>query len=103
MQQSRQLFPRLFCLYAAPVIPFYVAGRPATSADVLTVRHPFDTSVVGETSTATEAQVEEAVAAAAAAAGPAGEMTAAARAAALDAISAGIAARAEEFATLITA
>ncbi|MFI5895748.1 aldehyde dehydrogenase family protein [Actinoplanes sp. NPDC051513] len=85
------------------MIPFYVAGRPATGTDVLTVRHPFDTEVVGETSNATAAQVEEAVAAAAAAAGPAAELTAAARAAALDEISIRIRRRAEEFASLITA
>jgi len=41
------------------VIPFYVAGRPATGTESLTVRHPFDTEVVGETSNATPAQVEE--------------------------------------------
>lgn len=85
------------------MIPFFVAGRPTTSTDVLTVRHPFDTSVVGETSYATPAQVEEAVAAAAGATGPAAGLTAAARAGALDEISRRIGRRAEEFAALITA
>ena len=85
------------------MIPFYVAGRPATGTDVRTVRHPFDTEVVGETSNATAAQVEEAVAAAAAAAGPAAELSAAARAAALDEINIRVKRRAEEFASLITA
>jgi acyl-CoA reductase-like NAD-dependent aldehyde dehydrogenase len=85
------------------VIPFYVAGRPATSADVLTVRHPFDTEVVGETSLATPEQVEEAVGAAAAAAGPAAALSAADRAAALDEVSARLKRRAEEIAALITA
>ena len=89
--------------YATAVIPFYVAGRPATSADVLTVRHPYDDEVVGETSLATPDQVEEAVAAAAAAAGPAAALSAAERATALDEISAGVNRRAEEFAVLITA
>jgi acyl-CoA reductase-like NAD-dependent aldehyde dehydrogenase len=85
------------------VIPFYVAGRPASGADALTVRHPFDTEVVGETSYATPEQVEEAVSAAAAAAGPAATLTAAARASALDEISRRIARRSDEFASLITA
>ncbi|MEV6848535.1 aldehyde dehydrogenase family protein [Actinoplanes sp. NPDC051411] len=85
------------------MILFYVAGRPATSADVLTVRHPFDTEVVGETSLATPEQVEEAVAAAAAAAGPAAALSAADRAAALDEVSARLQRRAGEIAALITA
>ncbi|WP_433384189.1 aldehyde dehydrogenase family protein [Actinoplanes sp. CA-142083] len=85
------------------MIPFYVAGRPATGTETFTVRHPFDTGVVGETSNATAEQVEEAVAAAAAAAGPASQLTAAARATALDEISIRIKRRAEEFAALITA
>jgi len=85
------------------VIPFYVAGRPATGTEVRTVRNPFDTEVVGETSDATPSQVEEAVAAAASAAGAASELSAAARAAALDEIGIRIKRRAEEFAELITA
>ncbi|MEU4242784.1 aldehyde dehydrogenase family protein [Actinoplanes sp. NPDC026619] len=85
------------------MIPFYVAGRPATGSEPLTVRHPYDTSVVGETSYATAEQVEEAVAAAFAAAGPAAALSAADRAGALDEISARIKRRAEEFAQLITA
>ena len=85
------------------MIPFYVAGRAATSADVLTVRHPYDTEVVGETSYATVEQVEEAVAAASAAAVPAAALSAADRAGALDEISSRIHRRAAEFAALITA
>ncbi len=85
------------------MIPFYVAGRPATSLDVLTVRHPFDASVVGETSLATAEQVEEAVAAAANAAPAAAALTASARAAALDEVSAQLKRRASEIADLITA
>ena len=85
------------------MIPFYVAGRAATSADVLTVRHPYDTEVVGETSYATVEQVEEAVAAASAAAAPAAALSAADRAGALDEISSRIHRRAAEFAALITA
>ncbi|SNY41576.1 aldehyde dehydrogenase family protein [Paractinoplanes atraurantiacus] len=102
------------------MIPFYVAGRPATSSDVLTVRNPGSGAVVGSTSYATPAQIEEAVAAAAAFAGfPSGgsssagsssagfpsppSLSAADRAAALDAISRQLAARADEIAALITA
>jgi glyceraldehyde-3-phosphate dehydrogenase (NADP+) len=85
------------------VTPFYVAGRAVTSADVLTVRHPFGDEPVGETSYATAEQVEEAIAAAVSATGPAAALTAAARAAALDEISLRIGRRAEEFAALITA
>ncbi|MBL7258905.1 aldehyde dehydrogenase family protein [Actinoplanes sp. LDG1-01] len=85
------------------VIPFHVAGKPATSADVLTVRHPYDTRVVGETSHATAEQVEEAVAAAVSATGPAAALTAAERAGALDEISRQLGRRAGEFAALITA
>ncbi|GAA2639630.1 aldehyde dehydrogenase family protein [Paractinoplanes durhamensis] len=85
------------------MIPFYIAGRPATSTETLTVRHPYDTQVVGETSLATEEQVAEAVAAAATAAAPAAALSAADRAAALDEISTRIKRRSEEFAQLITA
>ncbi|GIM93745.1 aldehyde dehydrogenase family protein [Paractinoplanes toevensis] len=85
------------------MIPFYVAGRPTVGPENLTVRHPFDTSVVGATSLATEEQVEEAVAAAFAATGPAAALSAADRAGALDEISTRIRLRGEEFAQLITA
>ena len=85
------------------MIPFHIAGRPAHSTDTLTVRHPYDGRPVGETSYATAAQVEEAVAAAVAAAGPAAALSAAERSRALDFISSRIAERAEEFAQLITA
>ncbi|GIF22006.1 glyceraldehyde-3-phosphate dehydrogenase (NADP+) [Actinoplanes tereljensis] len=85
------------------MIPFYVAGRPTVGLETLTVRHPFDTSVVGETSLATEEQVEEAVAAAFAATAPTAALSAAARATALDEISTRIKRRGEEFAQLITA
>ncbi|MBB4690946.1 aldehyde dehydrogenase family protein [Paractinoplanes abujensis] len=85
------------------MIPFFVAGKPATSADALTVRHPYDTQVVGETANATADQVEEAVAAAVAATGPAAALTAAERAGALDEISRQLGRRAAEVAALITA
>jgi hypothetical protein len=46
--------------------PFYVAGEPETSDDILIVTHPVDDREVGRTSHATVAQVERGVAAAAA-------------------------------------
>jgi glyceraldehyde-3-phosphate dehydrogenase (NADP+) len=103
MQEVRQLFPYYVTRYAARVTPYYVAGRAMTSADVMTVRHPFDAAAVGETSYATPAHVEEAVASAAAAADKGAALSAAERAAALDEISRQIDQRSEEFAALITA
>ncbi|MFG1996200.1 aldehyde dehydrogenase family protein [Actinoplanes sp. NPDC048988] len=82
------------------MLPFYVAGRPATGNEVLTVRNPSSGSVVGSTSYASESQVEEAVAAASRV--PL-DLTAADRAAALDEISRQLSARAAEIAALITA
>ncbi|MEV0132851.1 aldehyde dehydrogenase family protein [Dactylosporangium sp. NPDC050688] len=82
--------------------PFYIAGRPATSDDAVEIRHPFDGRVVGSTSNATAAQVEEAVAAAAAVRASAAALPASARAAALDHVSARLKERAEEVARLIT-
>jgi glyceraldehyde-3-phosphate dehydrogenase (NADP+) len=85
------------------VIPFYIAGRPATSDDVVEIRHPYDGRAVGTTANATPEQVEEAVAAAAAVAGEAAALPAHARAAALDHVSARLKERADEVARLITA
>ena len=42
--------------------PFYVAGRPESSDDVLPVTHPGDGRDIGATTYATPEQVEEAVA-----------------------------------------
>ncbi|WP_374112177.1 aldehyde dehydrogenase family protein [Pseudonocardia sp. TRM90224] len=67
------------------------------------VTNPLDGSVVGKVPYAEPAAVEAAVAAAAAAVAVGRELPAHARAAALDQISAQLAARAEEFAQLITA
>ncbi|SDY71758.1 succinate semialdehyde dehydrogenase [Micromonospora pattaloongensis] len=83
--------------------PFFVAGRPASSDDTVTVRHPYDGRVVGRTSTATADQVEAAVTAAVAVAGRAAALPAHARAAALDHVSRRLAERADEVARLITA
>jgi glyceraldehyde-3-phosphate dehydrogenase (NADP+) len=80
--------------------PFYVAGRPESSNEVLAVTHPGDGRTVGETSFATPDQVERAVAKAAEAATVA--LPAHRRAAALDAVSRGLADDAEEVARLIT-
>ncbi|MFG2038384.1 aldehyde dehydrogenase family protein [Dactylosporangium sp. NPDC048998] len=83
--------------------PFFIAGRPASSDDVVEIRHPYDGRPVGSTSNATPEQVEEAVAAAAAVAAEAAALPASARAAALDHVSARLKERAEEVARLITA
>ncbi|WP_117210494.1 aldehyde dehydrogenase family protein, partial [Allorhizocola rhizosphaerae] len=82
---------------------FWVAGEPATGDDVVTVRSPVDGREVGRTSFATEAQVEEAIAAAAGVAQEAALLPASIRAAALDHVSRTIEARADEVAALITA
>ena len=68
--------------------PFYVAGRPESSDDLLAVTHPADGRVVGQTSNATPEQVERAVAAAADVAAEAAALPAHVRAAALDHVSA---------------
>jgi glyceraldehyde-3-phosphate dehydrogenase (NADP+) len=79
--------------------PFYVAGRPESSDDLLTVTRPGGGHVVGETSYATPEQVEEAVAKAA---GATGAVPAHRRAAALDHVSRELANNAEEMARLVT-
>jgi acyl-CoA reductase-like NAD-dependent aldehyde dehydrogenase len=85
------------------VTPFYIAGRPETSAPALAVHHPYDGRQIGETAFAGEEQVERAVAAAEAATKEVGALPAAARAAALDHVSGRLAERADEVARLITA
>src|SRR5687767_2547054 len=82
--------------------PFYVAGRAGSSDDPLTVTHPADGRVVGRTSNATPEQVERAVAAAAAVADEAAGLPAHVRAAALDAVSCGLADDADAIAETIT-
>jgi acyl-CoA reductase-like NAD-dependent aldehyde dehydrogenase len=79
--------------------PFYVAGRPESSDDVLHVLHPGDGRQVGTTSFATPEQVEEAVAKADKANQP---TSAHQRAAALDHVSRGLEANREDIARLIT-
>jgi acyl-CoA reductase-like NAD-dependent aldehyde dehydrogenase len=87
----------------AATTPYWVAGRPATSDDLLEVRHPFDGRVVGVTSHATAEDVERAVAAAASVREELAASPAHVRAAALDHLSHRLTARTEEVARLITA
>ena len=82
--------------------PIYVAGRPQTGADPVTIRHPYDGRVVGRTTNATPEQVETAVAAAAEVAKEAAALPAYRRAGALDHVSRRLAERADEVARLIT-
>jgi acyl-CoA reductase-like NAD-dependent aldehyde dehydrogenase len=85
------------------VTPYWVAGKPAISDQVVEVTHPFDGRVVGSVSQATDADVERAVAAAHAGQDEFAALPAHARAAALDRVSRRLTERAEEIARLITA
>ncbi len=82
---------------------FWLAGRPATGEETFDVTNPWDGTVIGQVAAATDAQVEEAVAAAAAAKDAFAATPAHVRATALDHISKRLAERAEEIARLITA
>ncbi|PRX03600.1 UNVERIFIED_ORG: acyl-CoA reductase-like NAD-dependent aldehyde dehydrogenase [Actinomadura viridilutea] len=82
--------------------PFWLAGRPATGDDELTVTHPYDGRVVGAAAVPTPAQVEEAVAAAAAVRAEAAALPLHVRAEALAHVSRRLAERSEEIARLIT-
>jgi acyl-CoA reductase-like NAD-dependent aldehyde dehydrogenase len=84
------------------VTPYWVAGKPATSDQVVEVTHPFDGRVVGLVSQATDADVESAVAAAHAGQDEFAALPAHARAAALDHVSRRLTDRADEIARLIT-
>ena len=84
------------------VTPYWVAGKPATSDQVVEVTNPFDERVVGSVSQATEADVERAVAAAHAGQDEFAALPAHARATALDHVSRRLGERAEEIARLIT-
>jgi acyl-CoA reductase-like NAD-dependent aldehyde dehydrogenase len=85
------------------VTPYWVAGKPAISDQVVEVTHPYDGHVVGSVSQATDADVERAVAAAHAGQDEFAALPAHARAAALDRVSRRLTERAEEIARLITA
>ncbi|MFB9184971.1 aldehyde dehydrogenase family protein [Dactylosporangium sucinum] len=85
---------------AGETTPYRVAGRPASSKDIVEVRSPYDGKLAGTTSNATAADIEDAVAAAATADRA---LPAHARAAALDHVSRRLAERAAEVAALVTA
>jgi acyl-CoA reductase-like NAD-dependent aldehyde dehydrogenase len=83
--------------------PCWIAGHPEQGVRALTVTHPFDGSEVASVAVPGPEQVERAVAAAAAVAKEFRSTPAHVRAAALDHVSQGLAAQAEELAELITA
>jgi aldehyde dehydrogenase (NAD+) len=83
--------------------PFWLAGRPATGEDTLTVTSPWDGRTVGTVSVPTAEQTDRAVAAAAAVTGEFAATPAHVRAAALDRVVRRLGERAEEIARLITA
>ena len=83
--------------------PFWVDGEPQHAATSFDVRSPWDGRLVGTVAQAQPEHVERAVTGATRAAGPLAALPAHARAAALTHVSAGILARAEELAELITA
>ncbi len=82
---------------------YYVAGRAVSTGETRAVHSPYDGTLVGEYVAPDEAHVEQAIASAVEVLGVSRTLTAAARAAALDHVSARINARADEFADLITA
>jgi acyl-CoA reductase-like NAD-dependent aldehyde dehydrogenase len=84
------------------VTPFWLAGRPATGDEELTVTHPYDGRVVGTAAVPTPDQVEQAVAAADAILQEAAALPLHVRAEALAHVSARLKERAEEIARLIT-
>ena len=83
--------------------PFWVDGAPQDATTSFDVRSPWDGRLVGTVAQAEPEHVERAVTGATRAAGPLAALPAHARAAALTHVSAGILARAEELAELITA
>ena len=85
------------------VLPFFLAGQPATGSGVLDVVHPYDGAVVATVSVPTPAQVEQAIAAADSVRHQAARLSVGARAEALMHVSRRIGERLEEVASLITA
>lgn len=81
----------------------WIAGRAEPGEGIRTVRHPFDGTEVADVAVPGAAQVERAVTAATAVAGPFATLLVSQRAAALTAVAAGLASRAEEIAETITA
>jgi acyl-CoA reductase-like NAD-dependent aldehyde dehydrogenase len=82
---------------------FWLAGRQETGPETLDVHHPYDGRLVAKVSVASDAQVEEAVAAAYAVKDEFAATPAYQRAAALDHVAKRLAERTEEIAQLITA
>ncbi|GAB3667116.1 aldehyde dehydrogenase family protein [Actinocorallia lasiicapitis] len=82
--------------------PFWLAGRPATGDDEITVTHPYDGRVVGTAAVPTSAQVEEAIAKAYAVRKEAAALPLHVRAEALAHVARRLAERQEEIARLIT-
>src|SRR4051812_19648262 len=83
--------------------PCWIAGQPEQGVSALTITHPYDGSEVATVAVPGPEQIERAVAAAAAVAKELRSTPAHVRAAALDHVSRGLAAQAEELAELITA
>ena len=88
---------------STPTTPYWVAGQPRTGTEVLEVRSPHDGTVIGQTTAATAADVEAAVAAADRVRGQYASAPAHLRSAALDHVSRRLAERSEEIAALVTA
>src|SRR5256885_3819223 len=84
------------------VTPFWLAGRPASGDETITVTHPYDGRVVGEVAVPSAEQVEEAVAAAHAVRKDAAALPLHVRAEALAHVSRRLAERAQELARVIT-
>ncbi|WP_037069401.1 aldehyde dehydrogenase family protein [Pseudonocardia acaciae] len=83
--------------------PFWVAGKPTTSPDTVTITSPYDGAVAGAHAVPTEDDVERAVRAAHEVRKETAALPAHVRADALDHVSRTLAARLDEFAALITA
>ncbi|MGY1961873.1 aldehyde dehydrogenase family protein [Nocardia gipuzkoensis] len=87
----------------AEKFPYWIAGRAASSSDVVDVSSPYDGALAGSTSNASAEDVEQAVALADHARPAMAHLPAYVRAAALDHVSQRLAQRSEEIAALITA
>ncbi|RBM11156.1 aldehyde dehydrogenase [Prauserella sp. PE36] len=83
--------------------PFWVAGKPVSGAETVTIRSPYDGAEAGRHAVPSTSDIESAVAAADAVRHEAATLPAHVRAGALDHVSRVLAERAEEFAALITA
>ncbi|HKN55870.1 MAG TPA: aldehyde dehydrogenase family protein, partial [Amycolatopsis sp.] len=84
-------------------VPFWIAGKPVTSAETVVVRHPFDGGEAGAHYVPSTSDIEAAVQAAHDAADELATLPAHVRAGALDHVSHRLGQRSEEIAQLITA